>query len=114
MRELTRLEVKEVSGGILNLGTGAAGAAIGGAVTGANYAINASLAGNFSPSGLAWSIGSGAASGFLVGTGTTLVAAAATGTIKGASVLGVSMIGAGAALGATSQVDGPDPDSGGS
>lgn len=112
MRTLTATEVDQVSGGALNLGTGLVAAGIGGGMHGAIYAINANSMGNFSWAGFTMHAANGAASGFLIGTGAALLVAGATGTIKGATVAGVTSAGAGAAMGVAGAVSGSGSASG--
>ena len=107
MRELTVEETREVAGGALGLLTGAAGAIIGGGFAGAGYAFDASSQGNFSWGGFAATVATNSAGGFLIGSGTTLIAAAAAGTLRGAAVLGVTMIGVGGAITVSSGVSEP-------
>lgn len=103
MRELTDSEIARVSGGVLNLGAGVLGAGITGAMSGGFYAIRTTTAGQpFAWSTFAGEIANGATTGFLVGTGAGLVYAGATQALRGATVAGVSMIGAGGAIGAAS------------
>lgn len=106
MRTLTASEVDQVSGGALNLGTGFIAAGISGGMHGAIYSINAYSMGNFSWAGFTLHAANGATSGFLIGTGATLIYAGATGTIKGATVAGVTAAGAGTALGVAGAVSG--------
>ncbi len=105
MRELTSEEIEEVSGGVLNLATGAFGAGVGGLVAGGAYAINASAYGTFTWGGFAYETGRAAAAGFLIGTGASLIVAGATGAIPGAHVLGVTLTGTGAALEVATSVE---------
>lgn len=106
MRTLTASEVDQVTGGALNLGTGLLGAGISGIGHGAGYAVNAGMAGNFTWSGFALRTANGAAQGFLIGTGASLIVAGATGAIRGATVAGVASAGAGTAMGVASAVSG--------
>ena len=99
MRTLTASEVDQVTGGALNLATGAMGAVGGGVIAGGYYAVQSSMAGNFSWGTFSTRVAHASATGFLVGTGATLMYAGATGALKGATVAGASLMGAGAALG---------------
>jgi hypothetical protein len=103
MRELTDQEIDRLSGGVLNLGAGLFGAGISGLASGGAYAVNAATTGMpFSWSRLAGEAATGATTGFLLGTGATLMYAGFTGAVRGASVAGVSVAGAGGAFGAAS------------
>ncbi|MEE4361181.1 MAG: hypothetical protein V2I63_06610 [Pseudomonadales bacterium] len=102
MRELTKAEIDRVSGAALQLGSGALVAGLGGLAGGARYAVSTARTGGFSWGGLAVEASQGAVSGFLIGTGATLVGLSARGVMSGAHVAGVSMIGAGAATSAAS------------
>lgn len=98
MRTLTTSEVDQVTGGALNLGTGLLGAGIGGLGFGGAYALSTVGSGTFSWGTFAGKVLHGSASGFLVGTGSTLIYAGATGVIKGATPAGVTLAGVGSAL----------------
>ena len=95
MRELGEREIDRVSGGVFNLGTGVAGALIGGGFAGAGYAIEAAGNGTFSWSEFGLTVGANAVGGFLIGSGVTLIAAAASGATRGTVVAGVTSIGTG-------------------
>jgi len=97
-RDLNERELDEVAGGAANLISGGIGAGIGGLVGGARYAANTTGSGNFSWGTFAQETVRTAVSGFLIGTGSSLIVGAATGAVRGGAVLGVSMTGAGAAL----------------
>ncbi|MCC5888653.1 MAG: hypothetical protein JJT88_19625, partial [Gammaproteobacteria bacterium] len=99
MRTLTATEVDQVSGGALNFAAAGIGAVGGGLVLGGQYALQSHMAGNFSWGAFSANVAHGTATGFLLGSGGTLIHAGITGTIKGATVAGASMLGAGAALG---------------
>lgn len=113
MRTLTASEVDQVSGGALNLGTGFLAAGVTGLGHGAGYSINAYQTGSFSWAGFTFHAANGAASGFLIGTGATLIYAGATGAIKGVTVAGVTSAGAGTALGVAGAVSGSGSSSNG-
>lgn len=95
MRTLTESEVEQVTGGALNLGTGAIGAGIGAAGAGGLYAYDSMRAGNFSWGSLAFITGNAALSGFLVGSGATLLVAGANTSIRvaGAGAAGFGAVG---------------------
>ena len=97
-RDLNERELDEVAGGAANLISGGIGAGIGGLVGGARYAANTTGSGNFSWGTFAQETVRTAVSGFLIGTGSSLIVGAATGAVRGGAVLGVSMAGAGGAL----------------
>ena len=97
-RDLNERELDEVAGGAANLITGGIGAGIGGLIGGARYAVNSMGTGSFGWGSFAAVTLRTAVTGFLVGSGTSLIAAAATGTIRGGAVLGASMVGAGGAM----------------
>lgn len=99
MRTLTASEVDQVTGGALNFAAGGIAAAGGGLIQGGHYALNAHQAGNFSWGAFTLNVLHGSATGFLVGSGGTLIHAGVTGAVKGSTVAGVSAMGAGAALG---------------
>jgi len=82
MRTLTETEVDQVTGGALNLGTGAIGAGIGAAGAGGLYAYDSVRAGNFSWGGLALTTGNAVVSGFLIGSGSTLLVSGAATAIR--------------------------------
>ncbi len=114
MRALTAAEVDQVSGGAVNFAAGGIGAVGGGLVSGGQYAVQSSMAGNFSWGAFAGQVVHGTATGFLLGSGGTLIYAGATGAIKGATIAGASLMGAGAALGiAPSASTGGDQGDGG-
>lgn len=97
-RDLNERELDEVAGGVANLVSGGIGAGIGGLIGGARYAVNSMGTGNFGWGSFAAVTLRTAVSGFLIGSGSSLIAAAATGAIRGGAVLGTSMVGAGGAL----------------
>jgi len=99
MRTLTETEVDQVTGGALNFMAGGIGAVGGGLIQGGNYALSSSISGNFSWGAFSVQVLHGSATGFLVGSGATLLHAGVTGALKGGTVAGVSMMGAGGALG---------------
>ena len=98
LRSLDDRELDEVVGGAANLVSGGIGAGIGGLVGGARYALNTTGSGTFSWGTFAQEALRTAVSGFLIGTGSSLIVGAATGAVRGGAVLGVSMVGAGGAL----------------
>ena len=98
LRSLDDREMDEVVGGAANLVSGGIGAGIGGLVGGARYALNTTGSGTFSWGTFAQEALRTAVSGFLIGTGSSLIVGAATGAVRGGAVLGVSMVGAGGAL----------------
>ena len=97
-RDLNERELDEVSGGAANLISGGIGAGLGGLVGGAKYAVSTSGTNSFSWGTFAQETLRTAVSGFLIGTGSSLIVGAATGAVRGGAVLGSSMVGAGAAL----------------
>ena len=113
MRTLVSTEVDQVTGGAVNLGTGFAGAGIGGLAMGGSYALNSSMQGNFSWGQFSATVIQGTTSGFLIGSGTMLIVAGATGAIKGATVAGVTLAGSGAALAVASGASSGGPEEGG-
>lgn len=112
MRTLTTSEVDQVSGGALNLGTGAIGAGMTGIAVGGVYTFDSMRAGNFSWGHLAYVTGNAAVSGFLVGSGATFLVKGATTSIRiaggGAAVSGAAAgaIGSSSAAGSSSQGEG--------
>ncbi len=108
MRELGEREIDRVSGGVFNLGTGVAGALIGGGFAGARYAVEANMDGSFSWGEFALTVSGSAASGLLVGTGVGLVGAAARGVLPGAAVPGVTAIGLGGIIQVTMGLEEPE------
>lgn len=98
VRDLNERELDEVSGGAANLISGGIGAGLGGLAGGARYALNTAGKDNFSWGTFAQETVRVAVSGFLIGSGSSLIVGAATGAVRGGAVLGVSMTGAGAAL----------------
>ena len=101
-RDLKERELDEVTGGAANLISGGIGAGLGGLVGGAKYAVSTSGANDFSWGAFAQETVRTAVSGFLIGTGSSLIVGAATGAVRGGAVLGGSMVGAGGALEAAS------------
>ncbi|GEM_PF-2866019 len=97
VRTLRDDELDEVAGGF-NPFSGAFGAGLGGVIGGAKYAVNTTGSGTFSWGGFAEVTLRTAVSGFLIGSGSSLLFAAATGVARGSAVLGASMVGAGASL----------------
>jgi hypothetical protein len=94
MRTLTAAEVDQVTGGALNLGTGALAAGISGLASGGVYAYNSTQAGNFSWGNFVLVTANNAASGFLVGSGATLITTGARSTkAVGAGIAGFGAIG---------------------
>ena len=94
MRTLTASEVDQVTGGAVNLGTGAITAGISGVAAGGVYAYNSMQAGNFSWGNLALVTANNAASGFLVGSGATLIVAGVGATkFVGGGIAGYGAIG---------------------
>ena len=98
MRDLNERELDDVSGGAANLISGGIGAGLGGLVGGAKYAVSTSGTNSFSWGSFVQETLRTAVSGFLIGTGSSLIVGAATGAVRGGAVLGSSMVGAGAAL----------------
>jgi len=98
VRDLDERELDEVSGGAANLISGGIGAGLGGLVGGAKYAVSTSGTNDFSWGSFAQETLRTAISGFLIGTGSSLIVGAATGAVRGGAVLGGSMVGAGGAL----------------
>ena len=82
-RALNERELDEVSGGVANLISGGIGAGIGGLVGGARYAANTTGSGDFSWGTFAQETVRTAVSGFLIGTGSSLIVGAATGAALG-------------------------------
>jgi lactobin A/cerein 7B family class IIb bacteriocin len=97
-RDLNERELDEVAGGVANLVSGGIGAGIGGLIGGARYAVNSMGTGSFAWGSFTAVTLRTAVTGFLIGSGSSLIAAAATGAIRGGAVLGTSMVGAGGAL----------------
>jgi hypothetical protein len=97
VRTLRGDELDEVAGGF-NPITGGVGAGLGGLAGGARYALKTMGTGSFGWGSFASVTIRSAVSGFLIGSGSSLIVAAATGAVRGGAVLGASMVGAGAAL----------------
>ena len=97
VRTLRDDELDDVAGGF-NPFSGAFGAGLGGLIGGAKYAVSTTGSGTFSWGGFAGATLRTAVNGFLIGSGSNLIFAAATGIARGGAVLGASMVGAGAAL----------------
>ena len=97
-RDLDERELDEVAGGVANLVSGGIGAGMGGLIGGARYAVSSIGTGGFHWGSFAAVTLRTAVTGFLIGSGSSLIAAAATGAIRGGAVLGTSMVGAGGAL----------------
>lgn len=115
MRELTNREIEVVSGGVFNIGSGLVGAGLAGIGAGGAYAVHAATHGvPFSWGSFATETASAAASGFLIGSGGTLLYAGITGAMRGASVAGVSLAGAGGAMMAAQAAGSPGAKGGGS
>ena len=107
LRSLDDRELDEVVGGAANLVSGGIGAGLGGLAGGAKYALSTAGSGDFSWGSFAAETVRTAVSGFLIGSGSSLIVGAATGAVRGGAVLGVSMVGAGGALEVASAAPAP-------
>ena len=107
LRSLDDRELDEVVGGAANLVSGGIGAGLGGLAGGAKYALGTAGSGDFSWGSFVAETVRTAVSGFLIGSGSSLIVGAATGAVRGGAVLGVSMVGAGGALEVASAAPAP-------